>query len=312
MRQCQRKIVINHNWIRENFMDEKKKFAKAAVTALKGIWVGATMLVPGVSGGSMAMILGIYDRLVAAVSTFLDKRKADLVFLCVFCTGAAAGMLLFAKPILGLLERYTLPVTYFFLGAVAGGIPLILKKSTVKKPDFWTFLYPAAGVILVLVLAQLPAGSLTAEAGSGLLRILLLAAAGAVAAVALVLPGISVSYLLLVLGLYQETMKAIGKLDLAFLLPLAIGLIGGILLFTKVLEKAMERYPKMTYLMILGFMLGSLGELYPGLPKGENLLPSIILFGAGFAVIRLIDRENKGAEEENIETQKENLAESPL
>lgn len=87
-------------------------------TVIKGICVGGTMLVPGCSGGSMAMILGIYDRLVSSVSSFMKHKKESLCFLALFCVGGGMGMVLFAKPLLSLMERFEMPMLYFFIGAV--------------------------------------------------------------------------------------------------------------------------------------------------------------------------------------------------
>lgn len=274
-------------------MPDKKSLKETAVTGLKGAWVGGTMLVPGVSGGSMAMILGIYDRLVTAVSSFMEERKANLGFLCAFCVGAVLGMLLFAVPILQLLQKYPMPVIYFFLGAVAGGIPMIIRKAGMKKFGWRAVVYLAAGIGAVWLLSMVPSGNIAAQMDMGLLKVLFLLLAGMVAAVALVLPGISVSYLLLLLGLYEETMKAIGSLNIAFLLPLGIGVILGILLTTKALEKAMVNYPQMTYLVILGFILGSVAEIFPGIPGGTEMLPCILLFAAGFAAIWGMSRLEK-------------------
>lgn len=91
------------------------------LTALKGIIIGGTMLVPGVSGGSMAMILGIYDRLITSVSSFTRRKKENLAFLIIFSLSGILGILLFASPLLRLIERYPMPMLYFFLGAVAAG-----------------------------------------------------------------------------------------------------------------------------------------------------------------------------------------------
>lgn len=162
-----------------------------------------------------------------------------------------------------------------------------------------------------MLLSLVPAGNLAAGMDMGLLKILFLLAAGMVAAVALVLPGISVSYLLLLLGLYEETMKAIGSLDIAFLLPLGTGVILGILLSTKALEKAMVKCPQMTYLVILGFILGSVAEIFPGIPTGSGILPCILLFAAGFAVIWGMSRLER-LQKPNSDQKKEILAESSM
>ena len=81
---------------------------------LKGLCVGGTMLVPGVSGGSMAIILGVYDRLVTSVSSFMKHQRKSAIFLGIFALGALIGMFLFAKPLLSIIEKFTLPAMYFF------------------------------------------------------------------------------------------------------------------------------------------------------------------------------------------------------
>lgn len=91
------------------------------------------MLVPGVSGGSMAMILGIYDKLITSVSSFFACKKRNALFLLLFALGGGAGMLLFANPLLYLLQRYPLVLRWFFIGAVAGSTPMMLKKAQIHK-----------------------------------------------------------------------------------------------------------------------------------------------------------------------------------
>ena len=259
-------------------------------TALKGVIIGGTMLVPGVSGGSMAMILGIYDRLISAVSSFTKRKKENLAFLVIFSLGGILGILVFANPLLRLIERYPMPMLYFFLGAVAGGTPLIVKHSGAKRLSWRSCLYLILGLLVVSLFAFIPSGSFQSEMNAGPASFLLLAAAGVISAAALVLPGISISYLLLLMGIYDEMMRAVSEFYLPFLLPLAAGLVLGILLITKGLEYAMTRHPHPTYFIILGFILGSLGELFPGTPSGGELVLCILTLAAGFFAVLLLSR----------------------
>ena len=254
-------------------------------TALKGLLVGSTMLVPGVSGASMAMILGVYGRLVSAVSSFLRDVKGNLLFLLLFSLGGGLGMLLFAKPLLWLIERWPMPTLYFFLGAVAGGVPLTVREAGIRRFTWRVPVYIAAGFVLVLSLNLLPADLFRGEAS--LLPLLI---AGILAAVALVLPGISVSYMLLLMGLYDETMRAITELRVPYLLALGVGLILGILLTTKLLERAMQRHPEPTYLIILGFVFGSVFQIFPGIPSGWELLLCLAALLLGFFSLWLLSR----------------------
>ncbi len=258
---------------------------KSIFVILKGMAVGGTMLVPGVSGGSMAMILGIYDRLVSSVSSFMKHRRESLIFLGQFCLGGGLGMILFARPLLGLIERFPMPMMYFFLGAVAGGVPMILREADVKKFSWKIPVYILAGLLAVMAVGLIPEGTFQSEMSGGLSSVLLLLAAGAAAAVALVLPGISVSYLFLVMGIYDELMRAIGSLYLPFLVPLGAGILLGVILTTKVLEEAMVRHPQPTYLIILGFVFGSMAEVFPGIPQGGELFVSLAALAAGFGAI---------------------------
>lgn len=259
-------------------------------TALKGVIIGGTMLVPGVSGGSMAMILGIYDRLISAVSSFAKHKKENLAFLVIFSLGGILGILVFANPLLRLIERYPMPMLYFFLGAVAGGIPLIVKQSGAKRLSWRSCLYLILGLLVVSLFAFIPSGSFQSEMNAGPASFLLLAAAGVISAAALVLPGISISYLLLLMGIYDEMMRAVSEFYLPFLLPLAAGLVLGIILITKGLEYAMTRHPHPTYFIILGFILGSIGELFPGIPSGWELVLCILTLAAGFFAVLLLSR----------------------
>ena len=257
-------------------------------TLLKGVFVGGTMMVPGVSGGSMAMIIGIYDPLISAISNLMKDLWGNLLFLGVFVIGAGAGMLLFAKPLGMMIDRFPRIMMYLFLGAVAGGIPMIVRQSQVKHLGAAQVGCMLMGLMGAVGVALLPEGLFAVC--EGWQATLLLLAAGMVAAVALVLPGISVTYLLLVLGLYERILQAIGDMDVLFLLTLGIGVLAGILLTTRTLETAMKRFPQATYLVILGFLLAGMVQAFPGLPVGWEWPLCIALAAAGFVTIHWISQ----------------------
>ena len=232
----------------------------------------------------------------------LRKRRlcqaAALGLSALFSLGALAGMALLAKGVLSLLERYPMAVSYFFLGAVAGGIPLICRQAQVKKITWQALFWPLAGLLMVYGLAALPEGLFTAglpgaasSPGVPSFRALLFQfLGGCILAVALILPGISVSQMLLMLGLYEPVMEAVSSLRFASLLPLGLGAVLCTLLVTRLLGSAMQRRPQPTYLLILGFVLGSLGELYPGLPEGWNLLFAPLAAVAGYQLLSRLSR----------------------
>ena len=177
---------------------------------------------------------------------------------------------------------------YFFMGAVIGGIPMMIRESKIHAFSWRVPAYIFLGLLIVGGLSVFPFCSENIRQLTGLLGFLSLFAAGAIAAIALLLPGVSVSYFLLLLGLYDETVTAIQTLHLAFLIPMLLGGIVGIILTAKLLEKAMTRYPRFTYLVILGFILGSVVSIFPGIPTWRELIVCIVSGLSGFSMIYLL------------------------
>ena len=279
---------------------QKQNIKSTVHTLACGAWIGGTMTVPGVSGGSMAMILGIYDRLISSVNGIFQKGrfKESFFFLLKFLIGAGAGLFLFAKLITLALMHFSMPTRYFFLGAVAGGAPMIFRAAKVKKVNAPVFIYPILGIVCALLISLIPEG-IFEVGGTGFFAViggvLIQLLGGIVVAVALVLPGISVSQMLLVLGLYEKLTAAVDALDILTLLsfaPLMIGIVGGIFLTTGVIEKAMNKPPMGTYLIVFGFILGSLPELVPAqFPLGWDILFCPLLALLGFVAVFMISKK---------------------
>ena len=277
----------------------KKSIKDTIYTSACGAWIGGTMTVPGVSGGSMAMILGVYDRLIASVNGIFsrEKRKDSILFLIKFMLGAVVGLFLVSSLISGTLEKFPEPTRYFFLGAVAGGAPMIFRSAKIKKVSIPVILYPIVGIAAALLISLIPEGLFEMKNDSFfavLLSIVVQLLGGIVIAIALVLPGISVSQMLLVLGVYENLTGAVKALDIVTLIsfaPLVIGTLGGIFLTTGILEKLMKKHPTASYLIVFGFILGSLPELFPGLPTGWNWIPCILLAAVGFIAIFFVSKK---------------------
>lgn len=271
------------------------------MTAIKGLAVGATMLVPGVSGGSMAMILGIYDRLIQSVSSFSRDKRGNLIFLVRFVLAALLGMFLFARPLEALIGVWEKTMMYFFIGVVLGGCPMICREAKVEGFGWHAAGCLVLGAVIVTSLIFLPE-DLFAMAGGGAGGFALQFLGGIVISAALILPGISVTYMLLVLGMYEGVLRAIGHLDFWYLLPMALGLGAGILSLTKILDAAMRRFPQTTYMIILGFVLGSVGQVFPGIPKLSELPFTVPALALGYLCIWYLDRCGDGRKDDNEET----------
>ena len=246
---------------------------------LKGLWVGSTMTIPGVSGGTMAVIIGIYEDLICAINGLRKNPQKHIWFLLQFLLGAGVGFLFLAGWITRLLSNEATGnlTRCFFCGIVVGGIPLLVQKTGIQKIKPGHILYLVLGIGIVLVLTGLPQGMFAA--GSGISFFLMQILGGVVIAVALVLPGISVTHMLYIMGLYELVLEKIYEFRFLDLLPLVVGVILGTFLTADFLEKIMKKYPAEVYMVIIGFVAGSVISLIP-----EDT-GNISLTGVGIAVV---------------------------
>lgn len=258
---------------------------------LKGLVVGVATLVPGVSGGTMAIILGIYDNLIRSVSGFFENWKKSTVFLLQIGLGALTGLLLFSNLLETAINNYPYVMRFLFIGVICGGIPVLFKQARAGKKDKWDFVMPLIGFCIVLLMSSEPAATSTFATAGGFTSVIFLFIAGIIMAIALILPGISGSYMLLTLGLYDVTLNAINNKILVFLIPLGLGIIVSTLATAKTIEKLLKNYPSKTYMMILGFVVGSLIPVFPGIPEGFSMIASIAAFIVGFLAIRWISKK---------------------
>jgi putative membrane protein len=248
----------------------KANFKNNLLLMIKGFIIGSSMSVPGVSGGTMAIILGIYDKLISSISNFLIDIKGNIFFLFKVCLGAGVGIGTLSFLIKWLLEKFPLPISFFFLGAVIGGIPALYKKTKATSLKISSGVYFLLGLLIVISIGFIPVGNIDVTTGSGIGYYIMLLVTGIIIALALVLPGISTSHMLLVLGMYDAMITAITEFNIVYIGILGIATLIGVFLITKPLEWTMNKFPHQTYCMIIGFVLGSTSEIFR-----EKILPSI-------------------------------------
>lgn len=257
------------------------------MVTIKGFIIGSSMAVPGVSGGTMAIVLGIYDKLLAAINGLRKNFKENAGFLIKFGIGSAIGLVALYEVIGRLLDIFPIPVSCLFFGAVIGGIPTLLKKIKPEKVTasfcFTSLLWGVLGVAIVLGVANIldilkllgvigaDVTSLVATTGSiTLANVLLWIVTGLVISIALILPGISTSHMLIILGI-----TSILSMPLPALAIIGISLLVGIFAITKPLEWAMNRFTRPTYCVIIGFVIGSLGDIF-----AEYIIPGFAALGS--------------------------------
>lgn len=256
---------------------------------LKGIAISISQIIPGVSGGTIAMILGIYDKLLHAVNNILTDFKNQYKLLLQVGIGAVVGILLFSNIINTLLDKYPIQLGYLFIGIILGGAPLMFKKATTKGVNIKSLLYLIIGIAVVLLMSGKGTENPVIITSLNFLNFIWLFIAGIIIAIALILPGISGSFMLLVLGLYTTVITAVTEFNIPILVPILLGGIVGALGTAKIIENLLNKYPEPTYMIIFGFILGSVFGIFPGY-AGFSSLIGIFLGILGFTVTWYISR----------------------
>ncbi len=254
-------------------MHNKKKMLK---NYLCGLAMGAADVVPGVSGGTIAFITGIYSELLQAIASvdteffkllfsFKIKKafsKIPFAFLIPLLFGILSAIVSLAKMIVYLLASYPLFVWTFFLGLILASAYILYKELPTK--NLQSFLIFILGFIFAYALSSLE--SIVALPNTAFYIFL----SGAIAICAMILPGISGSFLLVILGKYEFIISAIANFDFKTIFCFALGAICGILAFVRVLNYALKHYYSLTLALLTGIMLGSIKRIILSIPPLEQ------------------------------------------
>ena len=271
------------------FATESKGIRGFLRDVLAGMCIGIGFIIPGFSGGTVAAILGIYQRLISAVANVFKEFKKSIVTLLPISIGLIIGIGALLFPIGYFLDKFPLPTVSLFVGLAMGGIPTMAGrvKEKVEAIDIMTLLSTLVGVIL---LAIIPGGREVNLIGLNLGGYILLFLIGMIGACALVIPGISGSMLLLILGYYRPLVRLVTDNILQFenvgasMLVLGVcgaGMVLGFFLISFVMKLLLEKYPRGTYFAIIGFIVGSLPTVYISTMKDAGMISN------SFAVISM-------------------------
>lgn len=276
---------------------------KHLINVLKGAVVGIANIIPGVSGGTMAVITGIYEKLIDIIGNILShlkswtKLKEDLKFIIPIGIGALVGIVGFSKLLKWLLESYEMPTLYCFLGLIIGSLPLIFKNANEKGFNI-KYIIPfviTTGFMIGLNIIAMNVNEASAivEFGKTPIDMLKLLGYGFVAAGTMIIPGISGSMVLMIMGVYEAILTAVSTLDIITLIPFAIGVGIGIIVVSKIIDMLIAKFYGYTYYAILGFIIGSIIFIFPGFALSLTGLASVITFVIGFVVSFMISKISK-------------------
>ncbi len=279
---------------------------------LRGAVIGVSNIIPGVSGGTMAVSMGIYDRVIYAVNNLFKQFKKNFKDLLPIIIGVLVGLFAFAALIGALLGTDSkeipgtrLPTIFAFIGLILGGLPAIYERVNMKKagiPGIVLFLVFLALVAVLPLLNHSEDQTLDHSIGTILLMIPL----GAIASSTMAIPGVSGSMIMMILGYYNPVINTMNDLthngdwsSLVILLPYAIGLILGIVSIAKLMNFMLKKYAALTFCAIFGLVIGSPvallmqnRECFPAADAG-NWIASIVCLVIGFGIAWFMSRLDK-------------------
>jgi len=245
-----------------------------------GLVFGVSLIIPGVSGGTLAIVLGFYDQLIEAVNHFTEDFRRYIKFLLPFGLGIVIGIVAFASLIQFLLSHYSFPAMMFFIGLIAGIVPSMYRKACEgmglgDKHKFSDYLLVLTPIVLLIMMAHFSDSGAAVNPAETVLDVpfmLFIFVVGIVAAASLLIPGLSGSFILLLAGVYHLATYAVSSmrllltditnvdliLDITRVLgPLGIGVIIGIFATARLIEKLIAHRAKAVFLVVMGLMAGS-------------------------------------------------------
>ena len=267
-----------------------------------GVILGVANVIPGVSGGTLAVVFNIYDRLISVITLNVKKILSEWKFILPLVIGMGLGIILFSKAITFLFENYPVQTNWFFIGIILGSIPMIVKRlmAAGKTSSSDARKIPVSAIVcgvLALAVMAIMTYANVAESGAPIqteltpLLAVKLFIGLACATIAMIIPGISGSFLMLVVGIYSTVIAAISDFNIPLLIPAVIGGVIGLLGGAKLVRFLMAKVPAQTYGAIMGLVLGSILVIFPGFGGFATVATSLLAAAVGFVVSFFAGRE---------------------
>lgn len=228
----------------------------------QGILIGAGAILPGISSGVLCVIFGIYENLLNCVLNFFKNIKENFKYLFPIGVGSIIGIVLFGNVLKYLFFAYPIQIKFIFIGLILGSIPSLIKESTSKakfKPYYliFTLITLLIGIFLVILEQKISKFNDTDY------NFLFLVISGFFMSAGIIIPGVSNTLILMLLGIYELYLDAVSIIYLPFLFPLLIGIFLGSIFFMKLTKFLLDKFYPQTFFAIIGFTLGSIFILYP-------------------------------------------------
>lgn len=251
---------------------------------LCGFCLGISIFAPGISGSIMAIIMGIYDKLIEITSNPFKNFKNNLKFLFPMGIGAVISLVLFVLVFSYLFETYESVVYMLFVGLIAGNLPMIYKEANKNKFKWYYLIGAVVAVAIAFAVGVMSKGVSSAQTAGDSVNLAYIALSGAITGMASIVPGMSISMILIVMGVYDTLIAAAKSLDIAVIGVVGIAFVVAMVLFSRVIKFVFNRFNGVANYMVLGFLVGSIGGVVCTLPAGSFSLPGIIMLVIGLLV----------------------------
>lgn len=278
---------------------------------LKGIVIGVANIIPGVSGGTMAVSMGIYDKLIHALTHIKSEFKKSMSLIIPILIGAAIALVGLSFMISLMFEKYPIPTNLLFIGLIIGGLPAMAKKVKGNKVKISHMISALAFFAMVVVMAMLGEGDgAAADLSFSAINVVKLFGVGVIASATMVIPGVSGSMMLMLLGYYypiidniKAFIEALVHFDVDALIygcgifiPMGLGIVIGIVVIAKIIEWVFTKYSMIAYWAIIGLIIASpiaiiLLSNFTYSNLWLTIAASVVAFGAGFFVSTKLGEE---------------------
>ena len=274
------------------------------MNTLRGMVIGIANVIPGVSGGTLMVSMGIYDKLILVLTHFIKRMKEAIALLVPIAIGMLLSIAIFAKIFSEILfPKFPLQTNLFFIGLIIGGIPVIYKKvkgNSIRLPQIIAFVLLFVVVVGFSLVGE--GGSSSADVTFSVSNVLKLFGVGVIAAATMVIPGVSGSMIMMILGYYttiidtvNDFINALKSFDIpamlgtfVVLIPFGIGVVIGAVAVAKLIEFMLNKFPLVTYWAIIGLIVASPFAILIMMEVGTvgvvEIVTGLVLLVAGFLI----------------------------
>lgn len=255
-----------------------------------GILLGAGAILPGISSGVICVILGIYDKLIEALTNLTKDFRKNFAFLFPFVLGGIIGVVFVGNILKFVFEKYPLQTNFCFIGLILGSIPCLIKKVNSEHSFKAKYLLFSLASFIVGVLLVVAENKINFNIDNNFLNIPYLILSGFLMSIGVVVPGVSNTLILMCLGVYPTYLSAISSFNLSILIPMGFGLIIGGIACIYIIKFLFKHFYMQTYYSIIGFTIGSIFVLYSPIGFNTSSIIALALCFAGFKIAHKLEK----------------------